>query len=302
MIAIYEPLYRPGQEPEEPAFLPRRVENSDAGWRELRIIVDMFRKGVHREQALTGLFSPRFRQKAKISGSQLIDHIEANPGASVYIVNAHGFLPYFAYNVWMDRESMHPGLIGRAQALLDASRVNLQLSETPRHAPDQVCYNNYWVGTERFWDDYVGGVLNPIAEFLEREPQSEAALSVFAPTFHYEPAPFLPFIIERLFSTYLSHAKPKVVAYPTDPLGSCRYDFERDIVSFVRNRVTRADREGYFPPDLIAWMRLLCRLRARYLYAYFADNPHHFSRKPVDRELIDIGLNGLNAIPIPPLP
>ena len=301
MIAIYEPLYRPGQELQEPAFLPLRIENTHADWRELRIIVDMYRRGVHRRQALTGLFSPRFRQKTRITGSQLIGHIAANPGADVYIVNAHAHLPCIAYNAWMDREATHP-LVDRAQALLDSSGIDWQLRATPRHGPDVVCYNNFWVGTERFWDDYVGGVLDPIARFLEKEPQSGSARAVFDPTFHYQPAPFLPFIVERLVSTYLARARPKVVAYPMDPLEGCRYDFERDLVNFIGGRVARADREGTFPPDLVAWMNLLCRLRARYLYAYVANGPHHFSGKPVGPELIEIGLRGLNDVPVAPLP
>ena len=65
----------------------------------------------------------------------------------------------------------------------------------------------------------------------------------------------------------------------------------------MRERVNRADREGYFPPDLIGWMNLLCRLRMRYRLAYFAVHPDPYTERPVEPALIDLGLSGLEAMP-----
>jgi hypothetical protein len=302
MIAIYEPLYRPGQELREPAFRPLSVENTRPEWREFAIIVDMYRRGLHRQQTLTGLLSPKFRQKSGISGADFIRHIEANPGASVYILNAPAQLPYMSYNMWTAGEGQHPGLVDCAQTLLDACGIPWRLKETPRQGPDVVCYNNFWVATEAFWDGYVGGVLNPIATFVEQHPQSDVTRSILAQTYHRDPAPFLPFIAERLFSTYLSRTGPAIVPYLLDPLAACLSDFERDIVAFIGERVRRADREGEFPPDLIAWLTLLPRLRARYDRAYYAHHPHRYTGKPVDPAITELGESGLNAIPIDPLP
>ena len=156
MIAIYEPIYRAGQMLQEPAFLPLPIENTRPGWREFAIIIDMYRKGMHRQQALTGLFSPKFRQKAKMSGADFIRHVEANPGAEIYILNATAHLPYVSYNVWMEGEWHHPGMTERAQALLDACDIGWRLDETPRQPPERVCYANFWAGAEKFWDDFVG--------------------------------------------------------------------------------------------------------------------------------------------------
>ena len=63
----------------------------------------------------------------------------------------------------------------------------------------------------------------------------------------------------------------------------------------------RADREGDFPPGLIAWMTLLPRLRARYDRAYYAHHPHRYTGKPVDPSITELAENELNAIPIDPL-
>src|SRR4029079_18546890 len=127
MIGIYEPLYRPDQELQEPAFLPLHAENHRAEWRELQFFVDLFRRGAHRQHALTGVFSPRFRMKAQITGAEFISHIAANPGADVYTINAPAHLPYFSYNVWMEGNWHHPGLSVRAQELLDACSIPWQI-------------------------------------------------------------------------------------------------------------------------------------------------------------------------------
>ena len=302
MIAIYEPIYQEGQVLQEPSFLPLHVGNTRPQWREFAILVEMYRKGLHRRQALTGLLSPNFRQRSGWSGEEAMRHIEKNPGAEVYLLNPSAHLAYFGYNMWIAGEFVHPGLNRRAQALLDACAIGWRPAETPRQGPDYTCYGNFWVGNEKFWDDYVGGVLNPIAEYLERYPESETAKSVSVPTYHYHATPFLPFIVERLLSTYLQHAQPRICARIRDPLESCRIDFERDVVAFVRHRVDRADRDGNFPADLIAWMGLMCRLRERYRHAYHASQPHFLSGRPIDRELIEIGEAGLDTIPIVPLP
>ena len=101
-------------------------------------------------------------------------------------------------------------IVGAGQALLHACGIGWNLEETPRHGPDTMCYSNFWIGGEGFWDDYVGGVLLPIAELLEEQPESDAARTVMTRTRYLgvEPTPFLPFVIERLFSTYLSLNRP----------------------------------------------------------------------------------------------
>jgi hypothetical protein len=87
-----------------------------------------------------------------------------------------------------------------------------------------------------------------------------------------------------------------------DPLATRRLDFERDILLFLIERVKRADGEGSFPPELIAGMNLLCRLRSRYRLAYFATHPEPHTGKPLNPALIEIGLDGLRSNPIAPLP
>jgi hypothetical protein len=85
MIAIYEPLDMPGQSLNDPAFRPLMIENNDwAEWREFHILVDMYRRGLHRQQSFTGLMSPKFRLKTKITGIQFIEFVGADTDADVF--------------------------------------------------------------------------------------------------------------------------------------------------------------------------------------------------------------------------
>lgn len=284
MIAIYEPLYMPGQALNEPSFRPLTIENPiHAEWREFYILVDMYRRGLHRQQLFTGLMSPKFKLKTGITGSQFIDFVRENSDADVCFINPFAHLAYISFNVWMQGEAAHPGLIGRAQDLLDVSGVELRIADMPRHGPHLLCYGNFWVGTERFWNEYVGGILVPIAEFLEKNPDHSTSRSALDTTRHTDPGPFLPFIVERLFSSFLSRP-PRDIAvrgYPTDPLQSCFNEFEKDIVTYRKDEIDAADHEGIFSDRLKRDMAFICGLWQAYTIAYYSDRPHPHTGSPL---------------------
>ena len=284
IIAIYEPLYRPGQKLAEPAFRPLRTDsNVHADWREFSLLVEMYRRGVHRQQSFTGLMSPKFRLKTGVGGAQFIEFVHANSEADVCFINPFPHIAYISFNVWMQGEYAHPGLASRAQALLDAAGVKLAIADMPRHGLRLLCYCNFWVGSERFWDTYVGGVLLPVAEFLEKHPESPISQDVLSPTLHLEPAPFLPFIVERLFSSFLSRPTRELTAkaHPMDPFKSCLNEFEKDIVASLKDEIDAADQAELFSDALKNNMALICGLWQRYNHAYYEHRPHPHSGKPL---------------------
>lgn len=286
MTTIYEPLYQVGQQLTEPAFVPLTLaDNSQSSWREFRIMVDFYRSGGHRQKGFSGIFSPKFGLKTRSSGNEFIDFTHANSDADVCIVNPFPTMRYYSFNVWMQGEIAHPGLTACSQDLLRATDIGWDLSQTPRHNARNLCYSNFWVGTERFWDDYVGGILNPIALYLEQNPHTEIAQALMSNTRHTDQAPFLPFVVERLFSTFLSmRVDMKVAAYPRDAneeFDFCLTDYERDMIQHIRPAVDTADASGVFDPDLIDLMGLLCRLYQRYGTLHYAANKHPHSGKTV---------------------
>lgn len=278
MISILEPIYRKGQQLSEPLFEPLVLaDNSRAAWREVRILVDFYRRGDHLKVDKTGIFSPKFGLKTKVPAATFLQFAETNRDADVCIINAFPTIPYYSFNVWMQGEANHPGLCEVAQSLLDACGIPFDLSATPRQTDAVLCYSNFWAGSPAFWEGYVGGVLNRITSYIEANPEAPVAHAVMGETWHTESAPFLPFIVERLFSTYLSFNPVKVVAFPIgNPEAYCMNDYEREVLEYMRPRIEKADAEG-FTEELKSLQGVMCRLLVRYARAYFAANahPHH---------------------------
>lgn len=288
MTVIFEPLYLADQEITETAFSALRLpDNAHAAWREVRILVDFYRQGKHRRSGKTGIFSPKFQLKTRISGAEFIEFSNANDDVDVCIINPFPSMPYYSFNVWMQGEIAHPGITDAAQKLLDACEIEWDLSKIDRHEPDILCYSNFWAGTERFWDEYVGGVLDRIARYLEKNSDSETAKLAMIGTRHTDPAPFLPFIVERLFTTFLSLRRDlRVSAHPIryQALDYCQTQFETELVAYMKPYVEAADEKKFFPDTLITQMDLLCRLYQLYGFAYYAVNPHPHSGKVVFSE------------------
>jgi len=285
-VAIFEPIYAADQALTCAEFLPLvRVDNSRPEWREFKILIDMYRNGDHLRHDYTGLFSPKFTLKSRISGARFLEFVQSHPDSDICFTNPFPQLAYWSYNVWMQGEQAHPGLTHSTQALLDASGLDWTIADTPRHGPASLAYCNFWVGSPRFWDEYVGGTLLPIADFLEANPSHTAARAVMLDTTHTDPAPFLPFIVERLFSTYISlHPEVSRAAYPfsaQEVRDYCINDFEKLLFECMRAKVDEADASGVFGQELVDQMDTVCALWQQHFFDFYAMRPHPHTGQPV---------------------
>ncbi|SIT36290.1 conserved hypothetical protein [Paraburkholderia ribeironis] len=285
-VAVFEPIYSPDQTLNCAEFLPLvRADNSRPEWREFKILIDMYRNGDHLRHDFTGLFSPKFTLKSKISGAAFLDFVQRHSDSDICFINPFPQLAYWSYNVWMQGEHAHPGLMQAAQALLDASGVSVTIRDTPRHGPKSLAYCNFWVGSQRFWDEYVGRTLLPIADFLEANPSHDAALAVMTDTMHTDPAPFLPFIVERLFSTYISlHPELPCSAYAfgaQEVHDYCINDYEKLLLDRMRAKIDEADASTVFDAALVDQMDLVCALWQKHFFDFYATRPHPHTGQPV---------------------
>lgn len=235
---------------------------------------------------MTGMFSPKFTLKNHFSISEFIKFSERNPSADVCLTNPFPQLRYWSYNVWMQGEHAHPGLVARSQAMLNAVGIRWNLHEIPRHGADLLAYGNFWVATPPFWEAYVGEVLSPIAQFLIENPLHPAATGIMEGTRHTDQAPFLPFMIERLFSTYISlepRWKIAAIEIPKEKILAqyCTNDFERLLVDAMQREVDLADESRIFPTDLISKMDMMCTLFQQHFFDYYAHRPHPHSGQVV---------------------
>lgn len=300
-LAVYEALYQPDQSLTDPGFREFRIANEQPERRELQFFQAMFDQRLYLTHDLTGLFSPRFASKTGLTSNEVRAFVDANSDGEVFTFNAGPQAPYFAYNIWMQGESAHPGLTRKGQDLLTACGIKMDLGSVGRQGPDVWCFSNFWVGSRAFWEEYVGEVIWPVLTFVSQNPGHPSVRAALEVTSHVTPAPFLPFIVERLFSTFLStHPlwRAKTRAYKIEPLEARHSnDFDREVVASFRDRIDRADRDGEFSEELISFMNLLSRLRMRYFFAYHAVHPHPNTDQPLDASIITEAIEKLDMLP-----
>jgi len=199
--------------------------------REIAHMLRFYDEGAWKEQKpeYFGLVSPKFTDKAKISGQAFIDWVQSNPGYDVYFINPFPQLNYWHFNVWTQGEFWHPGLVELANALFAAAGYSIQIDKLPRNTSASLLYSNYWVGNEKFWNIYMAFVRKLVASVDNLSSDNKKKLFELAP--HYTPATYFPFIFERLFSTFLVlHKNISCLPYPHD---------REKIVSLCDNKMER---------------------------------------------------------------
>ena len=239
-IKFHEVIYSRKQIPCLDSSEPIFIKNQNPNWRELQAYVEIYRKKLYIEDELTGVLSPKFSIKSKIKVSEFINFIENSSNADVYFINPCPQNSLYSLNSWVHGEALHPGLLKVAKELLFSIGSKIQINEKIRQGPDVLCYCNFWAGNHKFWNEYVGGVLLPIVEFLEKKSDEVVYKKLHAKTLHTENAVFLPFIVERLFSTFLQQ-RADIVFKPwkhhkNDILNKyCTTEFERIISEAMIN-------------------------------------------------------------------
>lgn len=287
-MQIYECIYEKDQKVSDSQVSALVINNEHPERRELQAYVQAYRQGLHRLHHLTAVFSPKFALKAGMDVATFKRFCEQNKDVDVCHINPFPHLRYWTYNVWESGECFHPGLTTRSQALLDAVGIPLQLSETPRHGARYLAYCNFWAGTELFWDNYVGGVLVPISDFLDAEPEHPAVRAIMTNTQHTQASPYLPFMIERLYSTWISiHLELRVADFPiSEEEVVSKYastDFNRLLIRQMREMVDQCDTAGAFPPQVRQRMADMSALYRQHLFDYYEHRPHPHTGQPIVR-------------------
>lgn len=278
-IQIYEVLYSKGQRPTCKDVMPLAIDNSNPEWRELQAYMDIHNHGYWKNASFTGILSPKFNLKTQITLLEFVRFVKDNINSDVCFINPFPQITYWSFNVWMQGEYAHPGLSKCAQDLLDAVGISWDISKVPRHDSRVLSYSNFWVASPEFWDAYVGNVLKPIALFLSAESDHPASKQVLKSTLHTKPAPYLPFVIERLFSTFLTmNNEVSFASYSFDVQDViqkyCMNDFERLLVQRMEKEINYADSEEIYSSELIVKMDLLTSLHQKHYFDYFKTHIH----------------------------
>lgn len=186
-------------------------ENTQPELREFPAQFNLFQQGEHKKHCYLGLLSPKFEAKTGLNGVQVKEFIKNNPGYDCYFINPFNSEVFLNFNVWTQGETCHPGLIERATPALQHA-ANVNLSELNKSELTKTCYCNFWIANESFWKKFMS-FCKQVSDYMLMKPEV-----YLENTSHddYELA-FYPFIMERLFPTFLAvHPELKVKGLQID--------------------------------------------------------------------------------------
>lgn len=202
--SIHQIFYDDSQRPQlDPAFTPYdNRANAEPEWREYHVFRTEYLAGRCREGFITGYVSWKFGMKTRVPGRAFVDFIERHPGHDVYFLNPRGLERGVYRNIWLQGEFHHPGILGLATRIFQKAGIDADPAGLEQPG-NQILYCNYWAGTRRFWDAYMAlcepvrdCILHGLSEADRRLLHSRADAKI--------DACYIPFIMERLFSTLLT--------------------------------------------------------------------------------------------------
>jgi hypothetical protein len=202
-VRIHQIFYDDRQQPFlDPAFIPYdNRANPNPEWREYHVFRSAWLAGQCRDGDVTGFLSWKFSEKTGLRGKRFIRFIRWNPGYDVYFAHPFRVDPQPCTNIWQQAERHHPGILALTQRIVDAIGLNVDLAsfQQPR---EQVLFCNYWAGTRPFWDAYMG-FCEPVYRHIREGLDDADRRLIWSRADREIDAPYVPFIMERLFSTFL---------------------------------------------------------------------------------------------------
>lgn len=267
MIQIFQIFYHEDQRVFlDDAFSP--LDNSNKMYPynyEYAVFFDLYKKTQWTKNSYLGALSWKFKQKTGLDGKTLLSMINENPGKDVYFVNP--FPDQIIYeNCWAQGEVFHQGITQLTQKLLEQVGYDpniLKLATAPRH----LAYCNYWIANQAFWDSYMQ-FLMPIWNFVLSSDKAIAS-EMSKEADPIIKAPYLPFIFERLFSTYLTISSHTTLSLPLDHeyIGQSKY------LSFFDSLFSRARYASNFKDLPYLQMQLLKVLYSVKKWKNYNNNP-----------------------------
>lgn len=236
-VRIYQIYYDDAQRPSlDPAFMPYdNRANPRPEWREYHVFRTAWLAGLCRDGDVTGFLSWKFGLKTGLRGRQFIRFIRRHPGYDAYFAHPFRVEPRAFTNIWQQAEIHHPGIVGLSQRIFDAVGIDVDLAALDQ-PPDQVLFCNYWAGTWGFWNGFMA-FCEPVYHHILRGLVDTDRDLIWSRADREIDAPYVPFIMERLFSTYLA-ITPGVRALGLDVARATRHPWYRRLLprSFARRR------------------------------------------------------------------
>lgn len=224
-IRVFQIHYHPDHEIHlEREFIPFDNEGVNDPFLEIGVIRRLNGSPEVHECNLWGAVSWKFRQKTGLTGAQWLDYINSHSGFDAYYCNPFPDLEGLFQNFWIQGKISHPELIDIAHEVFARADVELPSYEcNSLQSSERFAAANYIVATPEFWGKYLRFINAVTSSSLATDaPLRDRLLSVKAdPTGVHAGASYLPFLVERLFGTYMATADGRNFRYHKIPLPAC---------------------------------------------------------------------------------
>jgi len=215
-MKIFQLYYKPEQvEFLDPAFTAySNTDNPRPELREWYIWDKEYDNYCKQGLDMWGFVSWKFTDKTGLTGKQVLDHIQANPGHDVYLFNPCIVNEALFINNWEQGDMYHPNISAIGNSFL--KKIGYEDYEVKEVLLDRTrtVFANYVVGNRKFWDGFMEFSRKL---FTEADKDPEFKQQVFgAGLSKYAGDPTLPnftFLIERLLPTYLDLNELSVCPY-----------------------------------------------------------------------------------------
>ncbi len=196
----------------DPAFIPYdhsiyTSENKDLSnrFREWPIIRDFgYKQAIDDKSDIWGFVSYKFQEKTNTTGQQFVDFIQANPDNDVWFMEPEYVNNPF-FNPWTQGDRYHPGVSQIPNAIFKKDGVSIDVKTIPM----PFCWYNFFVGTEKFWNQYFH-LIDTIIETSKTSPKLEKILFDTGAGHGNDPTvPYFIFVVERMFPTLLATSNLK---------------------------------------------------------------------------------------------
>jgi len=279
-MIFYEPIFNLNPNLTNEISTPLNVANYPPEWREFFILTQIYKDKLWEKDDYVGLISPKFEIKTGIKLKEFKKFIKKNKDYDLYFINPFPHIQYLYLNVWKQGETYHPNITNIADKLLKEANVNIEINMIKRTNNNINSFCNFWVGNSLFWEKYVGQILIPIRKFIENHPENKVVIESLKITTHTSPAPYLPFIVERLLTSFLYYNKEiKFTHFPTEDNLEKYFinDIDKVIVANLKDIIHRMDLNSGFNQENITFINQIGMLRGIYDINFFMNNNHPHS-------------------------
>ena len=189
----------------DPAFYPLDNSRSTSELMEFNVFEQLQRNAATQGAALWGALSWRFAEKTGMQGAELVKQIVDHPGYDVYFCNPHPYNEALYHNMWVQGEVSHPQFLDLTRQFYTAAGLDDKELRTIESSGN-FSAANYFVASPKFWDlfiPFVKRVLVTADKALDSKVRDILHSKVADDKGLHAGATYIPFIVERLFTTFM---------------------------------------------------------------------------------------------------